>query len=133
MSLRARLLVGVAVVAAVLVGAAVLIARTTESDLVARVDDQLQSVREPLRRGPLGRDADDAFSSLFVGVVQGDTLQTFATPNVTGDDPRPRIPMERVATVAQDGQPRAFTVGTDSDVRFRVLAQPTQRGAVVVL
>ena len=43
MSLRARLLVGMAVVAVVLVGAAVFIARSTEADLVARVDDQLRS------------------------------------------------------------------------------------------
>jgi two-component system, OmpR family, sensor kinase len=132
-SLRARLLVGMAVVAAVLVGAAVFIARTTESDLVARVDDQLQSVQDPLRRAPLGQEDDGAFSSLFVGVVQGDTLQTFATPNVTGDDPLPRIPVERVATVAEDGRSRLFTVGSDAGVRFRVLARPTQRGPVVVL
>ncbi len=132
MSLRARLLVGMAVVAAVLVGAAVLIARTTEADLVARVDDQLQSVREPLRRGPRGPGDDGALSSLFVGVVQGDTHQTFATPNVTGNDPLPEIPVERVATVEQDGQARLFTVGSDTDVRFRVLARP-QRGGVVVL
>jgi two-component system, OmpR family, sensor kinase len=132
MSLRARLLVGMAVVAAVLVGAAVLIARTTEADLVARVDDQLRSVREPLRRGPLARE-EEAFSSLFVGVVQGDTLQTFATPNVTGDDPLPRIPVERVASVASDRQPRLFTVGSDTGGRFRVLATPTRQGAVVVL
>ena len=132
MSLRARLLVGMAVVAVVLVGAAVLIARTTEADLVARVDDQLRSVREPLRRGPPGPAGDGALSSLFVGVVQGHTLQTFATPNVTGNDPLPEIPVERVASVAEDGRARLFTVGSDADVRFRVLARP-QRGAVVVL
>jgi two-component system, OmpR family, sensor kinase len=133
-SLRARLLVGMAVVAAVLVGAAVLIARTTEADLVARVDDQLRSAQVgPLLRGPRGPDDDGAVSSLFVGEVRGDTLLTYATPNVTGNDPVPEIPIARVATVAQDGHARLFTVGSDTDVRFRVLAQPTRRSGVVVL
>jgi two-component system OmpR family sensor kinase len=131
MSLRARLLVGMAVVAVVLVGAAALIARSTEADLVARVDDQLRSVREPLRRGP-GPPADEGLSSLFVGVVRGDRLLTYATPNVTLDDPLPEIPVERVAAVEADGRPRLFTVGSDADPRFRVLAQPSQRGVVVL-
>src|SRR5918999_4646206 len=101
MSLRARLLVGMAVVALVLVGAAALIARTTEADLVARVDDQLRAVRDPRPRGP-GLN-DDAFSSLFAGEVVGDTVRTYLEPNVTGSDPVPEIPRARVAEVAADG------------------------------
>ena len=131
MSLRARLLVGMAVVAVVLVGAAALIARSTEADLVARVDDQLRSVREPLRRGP-DPPADEGLSSLFVGVVRGDRLLTYAEPNVTLDDPLPEIPVARVAAVEADGRPRLFTVGSDAEPRFRVLAQPSQRGVVVL-
>ncbi len=136
MSLRARLLVGMAVVAVVLIGAAVLIARSTEADLVARVDDQLRSAQVPLGRfrdrGGPGPEA--APSSLFVGVVQGDTIQTYATPNFTGDDPVPAIPVERVAAVADDGVPQLFTVGSDGDGddQFRVLADD-RRGSVVVL
>src|SRR5919112_3836623 len=131
MSLRARLLVGMAVVAAVLVGAAVLIARTTEADLVARVDDQLRSADvSPGRfRGP---PAEEVPSSLFFGVVQGNTIQTRLAPNFTGEDALPQIPVERVAAVADDGRSRLFTVGSDGDVQFRVLAR-LQRGVVVVL
>jgi two-component system, OmpR family, sensor kinase len=128
-SLRARLLVGMAVVAAVLVGAAVLIARTTEADLVARVDDQLQAVRDPRPRGPEG----EAFTSLFAGEVVGDTVRTYFTPNVTGSDPVPEIPRARVAEVAADGRSRLFTVGSDGDTRFRMLARPTPRGTVLLL
>jgi two-component system OmpR family sensor kinase len=128
-SLRARLLVGMAVVAAVLVGAAVLIARTTEADLVARLDDQLQAVRDPRPRGP----QEEAFTSLFAGEVVGDTVRTYFTPNVTGSDPVPEIPRARVAEVAADGRSRLFTVGSDGDTRFRMLARPTPRGTVLLL
>src|SRR5215212_2630582 len=103
-----------AVVAVVLVGAAVLIARTTEADLVARVDDQLRSAEVPLRelRGGFAPDGGPP-SRLFVGLVRGDTIQTRLTPNFTGDDAVPQIPLERVAAVADDGRPRFFTVGSD--------------------
>src|SRR3954452_19455818 len=99
-----------AVVAVVLVGAAVLIARTTESDLVARVDDQLRSAKVTLGelRGGFAPD-DSAPSRLFVGVVRGDTIQTRLPPNFTGDDALPQIPVSRVAEVAKEGQPRLFT------------------------
>jgi two-component system OmpR family sensor kinase len=132
MSLRARLLVGMAVVAVVLVGAAALIARTTENDLVARVDEQLRSAQLTVRemRGGFSPE-DSAPSALFVGVVRGDTLQTVLAPNFTGNDAVPKIPVDRVTEVAEDGEARYFTVGSDSSVRFRVLAQP-QRDAVVV-
>jgi two-component system OmpR family sensor kinase len=133
MSLRARLLVGMAVVALVLVGAAALIIRTTEADLVARVDDQLRSADvSPGRfRGP-PQSPDGVPSSLFVGVVRGNTLRAYATPNFTGDDPVPAIPVERVAAVAEDGVTRLFTVGSEGDGEFRVLAR-NQGGTVVVL
>ncbi len=134
MSLRGRLLVGMAVVAAVLVGAAVVIARSTESDLVARVDDQLRGAQVPLGRlrGP-GPEGDGPLSSLFVGVVRGDTIQTRLAPNVTGEDALPAIPVDQVAAVASDGRARLFTVGTtEGDGRFRVLAR-LQRDTVVVL
>ena len=134
MSLRARLLVGMAVVAAVLVGAAALIARSTEADLVARVDDQLRSADVSPGRFRRGPEADQVPSSLFVGVVQGDTIRTYVTPNFTGEDAVPAIPVERVAAVADDGVSRLFTVGSDGDstTEFRVLAR-MRGGAVVVL
>ena len=55
MSLRARLLAGMAVVSFVLVAVAVIIARTTEANLVDRVDEQLASAcRSPAGRSPFG-------------------------------------------------------------------------------
>src|SRR5918997_4804208 len=132
MSLRARLLVGMAVVALVLVGAAALIIRTTEADLVARVDDQLRSADVSPGRFRGRPDPGGPPSSLFVGVVRGNPLRAYATPNFTGDDPVPAIPVERVAAVADDGVTRLFTVGSEGDEEFRVLAR-NQRGAVVVL
>ncbi len=134
MSLRARLLVGMAVVAVVLVGAAVFIARSTEADLVARVDDQLRSADVSPGRFRRGPEVDQVPSSLFIGVVQGDTIRTYVTPNFTGEDAVPAIPVQRVAAVAEDGVPRLFTVGSDGgdDTRFRVLAR-TRGDAVWVL
>jgi two-component system OmpR family sensor kinase len=128
-SLRARLLIGMAVVAAVLVGAATLITRITEADLVDRVDAQLQSAQvtpRALRVGPEG------VSSLYVGVVRGGVLEPHFTPNLTGDDATPHIPVDRVTAVAEDGRARLFTVGSDTEVRFRVLARPQPRSVLVL-
>lgn len=47
LSLRPRLLVGMAVVAIVLVGTATFITRTTQSHLVHQFDDQLRSAGAP--------------------------------------------------------------------------------------
>ena len=142
MTLRARLLVGMAVVAIVLVGAALLITRATESYLVERVDAQLAAAVPPARNtvagnrpgragggpggpgGPQGGQSTPSLNALFVGVVEDDgTIRTIATPSLAGDDvPVPSIPTEALKP-ERDARRRSFTVGTEppSDTRYRVL------------
>ncbi len=141
MSLRARLLVGLAVVALVLVGAAVFITRATESYLVERIDAQLRTSRRPVQAlgggGVRGRPRPGAvapaLSSLYVGVLPpGGTLVAVATPTLRGEDtPLPVVPAGQAEAMAGvPGRAKAFTVGSgpSSDLRYRVLAVRGARG-----
>ena len=123
MSLRARLLVGLGVVAVVLVGAAYLVTRTTERYLVDRVDQQLASV--PLQgdvdhdhRGP---DPFTNLNSVYIGQVNGDgSVTTVTSPYAAGDDVAlPDITREQV--LARTDRP--FTVGTNptTSTHYRVV------------
>jgi two-component system OmpR family sensor kinase len=150
MTLRARLLVGMVVVAVVLAGAALFITRATESYLVERVDDQLSAAVPPARNaidgnrpgrpgGPGGRLGTPSLNALFVGVVEADgTIRTIATPSLAGESvPVPSIPAGAVASLQESGQ-RSLTVGTEpaSDTRYRVLLTSDARpggGATLVV
>ena len=153
MTLRARLIVGMVVVAVVLAGAAVFITRATESYLVERVDDQLAAAVPPARNaiagnrpgrpggqgGPGGPQGTPSLNALFVGVVESDgTIRTIATPSLAGESvPVPSVPEQAVAAAKQSGQ-RSFTVGTEpaSDTRYRVLLTTDARpggGATLVV
>ncbi len=144
MSLRARLLVGMAVVGVVLVVAAVIITRTTESQLVDRVDAQLSAAQPTVRGFGGDRGPGDGFppeqrpggtlNTLYVGVVQGDTLRTLTTPAFQGDNvPVPDIDAA-TAVARASSHPQPFTVGTDpsSGDHYRVIAFRDDRGTVFV-
>ena len=89
MTLRARLLTGMAAIAIVLAVAAVFITRTTEQHLVAQVDAQLERADVPRPRGPRADDG-DRLSSVYVGYFTDGELVTLAEPNLRGaDDPAP--------------------------------------------
>jgi len=143
-SLRARLLVGMALVALVLGVAAVVIARTTEDHLVDQVDAQLRNAGPLGRlfdrdgRGPgpaLGGEDADGLSSLYVALVdRHGTFFTRLTPNLSADPPPPpAINAKDAYDSAATGTP--FTVGSEpSGLRYRVLGRTDNRlGAVVVL
>ncbi|HEX8803946.1 MAG TPA: hypothetical protein VF743_07125, partial [Acidimicrobiales bacterium] len=136
MSLRARVLVGMALIALVLAVAAVVITRSTERHLVDGVDDQLALAAAPHERvgdagrgPPGGRHPDDAgsgvqperLSPLYEGVVADDgTVHTEFAPNLAEDTPLPDIDGDDAVAAARSGQP--FTVGSHgSDLRYRVL------------
>ncbi len=139
MSLRARMLVGMALIAVVLVGAAVTISRATEANLVRQVDDQLQ--RAATRTGDgdhggfgrPGRDpgADDYVaptgpSTLYVLVATSTRVEAVSTPGLTKDAtaPVPDITTSQVKDLAAGGY---ATVGSKSSkLRYRVMVQPTQ-------
>jgi len=138
-SLRARLLAGMVVVAAVLGVAAVAITRTTERHLIDRVDDQLRAAGAP---GPIGRFdprgpglGPERLSSLYAAhVARTGAVRTIFTPNLTGEDlPLPVLDPEMADAAAATGA--AFTVDAEGDeLRYRAVARAERRlGGVLVL
>jgi two-component system OmpR family sensor kinase len=133
MSLRTRLLVGMALVAVVLVIVSAVVTITTRDELIGQIDARLSAFAIPEhgppngRGGPLGRppepppgDLPVRRSDAFEGYVDadGDLVSVF-TPNVGADEYRP-------PDIAADELPasgaRAFTVGAGND-SYRVLAE----------
>ncbi len=138
MSLRARLLLGMAAIAVVLGVAAVLIARTTEHHLTAQVDEQLRDLPPDLaesggRGGPGPDGPPRRFSAVFVGTIDvSGELATVAYPDLRNETaPTPTVDAGAVARLREG---KTVTVGSEgSDVRYRMQARREgPRGAMVV-
>jgi two-component system, OmpR family, sensor kinase len=124
LSLRARVLVGAAVIALVLAVGAVVTIRTTRQHLLEQVDDRLLATNaRDLGFGP-GPGGPPRFSELYVGVVQGDGVRTVLASNPAGDEnPRPEIDVDALRS------DRLFTVRAESgDLRYRVRTISLGRG-----
>jgi two-component system OmpR family sensor kinase len=147
MSLRARLLVGMAVVGVVLVVAAVVITRSSESYLIERVDAQLVAAqpsvqgggfdhgRPPGGSGPGYERPGTQNTSLYVGNVEDGLVVFDTTPFYAGTDaPSPAVPVDQAVDSAGNPAAEPFTVGTDppSDTRYRVLASRGRDGETYV-
>src|SRR3954451_3150814 len=142
MSLRARLIAGMVVVSFVLVAVAFIIARTTESNLVDRVDQQL--VQSATQVPPTGFEtatgAGCAVSgqsslvptSLYVARIQDGVSSVLLCPNTNaGDSSVPKVSLERAYEAARSRD--AFTASsTSGSGRYRVRALNTPDGVVVV-
>src|SRR3954453_22711680 len=116
MSLRARVLAGMAVVAMVLGLAAVAITRTTRSNLVGQLDAQLAAAQLPARGFDYDHDhapgdpGGHTVSSFYVSVVEGGTVRSISTPNVgAGTSSGPEIDAADATAAAATRQP--YTVG----------------------
>src|SRR6478752_8267309 len=127
MSLRARLIAGMAVVSFVLVAVAFIIARTTEANLVDRVDQQL------VQAGAQLPPADAAFAggtpvtfvgptSVYAWRIEHGVIQVLQQPNVTtGSTEGPKIKVASAMAAVHSGD--AFTVSsTSGSGRYRVMA-----------
>jgi two-component system OmpR family sensor kinase len=137
MSLRARLLLGTALVALVLVASAVVITRATRTHLVEQVDAQLRDAGPQLRplpgpdQGPTPR-----LSNLYVAVVSpAGAVSVLHAPDLRGADaPLPVVDDRAVAALRQG---RAVTVASEGGgPRYRLLGRaegPRGRLAVVGL
>jgi two-component system, OmpR family, sensor kinase len=125
MSLRARLIVAMAVVGVVLVISAVVITTTTESHLLGKLDDRLQEVsvrqHDPgPRRGPVD---DGPFSSFYIGYVDasGNVVLRARQVSKEGYQPDPELPVDSIAAL-EPGEHAFYSVGSDGGPRYRVLA-----------
>jgi two-component system OmpR family sensor kinase len=106
-SLRARLLAGMVVIAVVLGVAAVAITRTTERHLVDQIDAQLARAQVPRPDG-VGPRRGERLSSVFVGGFLGTTqeFQILAEPTLAGDAPPvPDLTLEEAIAAFERGEP----------------------------
>jgi len=140
MSLRTRLLAGIAVVAVVLIVASVAINRSTERNLIRQVDQQLERAvpqlrgnRRPPASGPnegTGTGFQAPPSALYVAIVDeasGELIPVFV-PNTTANLPAsPDLTVVGVAARLGDGP---FTVGAnDGDLRYRAIVRTPARSS----
>jgi two-component system OmpR family sensor kinase len=145
MSLRARLMAGMAVVAFVLVFAAVVITRTTQAYLVDRLDAQLTDAVIPARaldsarRFPVPTPSNgsslQSLNALYVARVAGDKVTVLSVPRtVSGKLPLPRLSAARAVDAARAEPPEPFTVDAKSgSAGYRALALPSPIGTTLVL
>ncbi|MEX1009670.1 MAG: HAMP domain-containing sensor histidine kinase [Acidimicrobiia bacterium] len=133
-----------AVVAFVLVSAAVVIVRTTETYLIERVDAQLADI--PARAfdritetfpsaSPRTFPSRPSLSSAYVARVADDVLTVLSTPNASSSGSgRPKVSPARAVAGADHDSPENFTVAStrgSSGWRVRAIAEPD--GGTLVL
>jgi len=138
MPLRTRVLAGVSVIAVVLAVVLVVITRTTRANLVEQVDTQLLEAATPAGRlivpRARGRVDDEGrrLSALYVGVVEGGTLQTVLTPTLGAELPPPDVDSAEAARAARTGE--IVTVDSqDGSQSYRLLARPLRGQLVLVV
>jgi two-component system OmpR family sensor kinase len=142
MSLRARLLAGMAVVAVVLIGASVVITRVTRSYLLDQLDAQLVNAGGPRAFDGEGSPPPDfepsgtgvPLSPVFIAAVDtAGEVQVLARPTLDSGDPAlPTIDADQAFALAESGE--TATVSTDVDgERYRVLARSSPRSDEVIV
>ncbi|CAN5409808.1 sensory box histidine kinase PhoR [soil metagenome] len=145
MTLRTRLLVGMALIVVVLFSVGVAVTHATEANLISQVDQQLDRAVPKVRERddadgrPRPGDADDQIvpgsgpSSLYVGIIYADAddIVTKSLPELTQDQAAaPDLTVAQATARAGEG---AFTVGSDgSDLRYRTLVRASSAGGVYV-
>lgn len=139
MSLRARLLIGAALITVVLAVAPVAIARTTGAHLVDQVDTQLQSAGPQLGDGPGGPGGgpggigEGPPSNFYVGVISasGD-LTTISAPDLLGDVAPEPVLDARAVDALRDG--RTVTVPSDdTQIDYRIQARNERRSGITTV
>ena len=139
MSLRTRVLAGLATVALVVVVTAVGITTTTRSHLVEQVDESLMASANPNRDGQLGGNPPprteppdgppERLSNVFEGVISPNSeLEAIYEPNTPGKEySAPDVSWDDVAE--SEGDP--FTVSSvDGETSYRVVTTRTDRGEI---
>lgn len=139
MSLRARLIAGMVLIAVVLAGTAIAVTRTTERELLHQVDDLLEATGAPLRPPGRDRDGDRGYSELYVAFVSADgTTQVLSEPDLSGPDSSPELtgvdPVAVSADLRNGNFVRLEVPDADGSGRYRVLIRPEPRlnGALVL-
>lgn len=140
MSLRARVLLGMAVIGVVLAVAAAVITSSTRDHLIEQIDARLVQAGPQLRNVLAGPDAPHAdgaapprLSDIYVGVLgPGGVLTTVHQPDLRGDTSPLPVVGEREAASLRSGRPT--TVGTQTGSHYRLMARSEgPRAATIVI
>ncbi len=154
LSLRARVIAGIVIVALVLVGVSAIVTATTRNEMVSQVDDRLRSIDVPNRiarqeaddgggqnddqgqgggNGPAGQRGQrqvQRIGDVYVGFMDLDgELTTSIEPSTFDDFSPPSMDLESLL----GERVHIFTTGgVDTDTTLRVLAREVADGYVVV-
>ncbi len=148
MTLKARLLWAMGLVAALLLVSSFVVTRTTNDYLVDQLDRQLERVAGPVGAsnpglppdmplprsgtGPVAADDERSFSTLFAGTFDGTALVTRLTPDgAAASSAVPRLSRDAAESLADTG--RVVTVGSDvGGTSYRVMVRTDRGGALTV-
>ncbi|MFN8019288.1 MAG: HAMP domain-containing protein [Acidimicrobiales bacterium] len=138
MSLRARLLLGMAVVAVVLVAASISINRATEHNLVRQLDQRLERSDELLGSVDLdgdGRTRGGPPSAVYVGVIDPSTsrLVTVYSPNESEEASEAMPSLDAAAVTARLGSGPFTVQAREGDTHYRAIVRPARDGQAVVI
>ncbi len=144
LSLRSRVLLGLAVVALVLMVVSAIVTATTRSELVGQVDDRLRSIEVPARIGRNGGSAGDGnggqvgrrprqverVGDVYIGFLSwDDVLESRLEPSTTDDFSPPSID---VASLRGPRQQIFTTGGTETPTTLRVMARENPDGYLII-
>jgi two-component system OmpR family sensor kinase len=142
-SLRARLLAGMAVVSLVLVVTSLVVLRTTENNLIDRVDSQLASVPMGIfgtgpgfpapRPDDARREVGNLPTPLYGARLDAGELTVLFAPSVSAAGlGAPKISVHAATQAARDGKPITVSSTNGSD-RYRVVAQRGSDGSIGIV
>ena len=137
MSLRARLLLGMALVAVVLVVASLSITRATEHNLIHQVDQQLERSQPQARQGDYGGPGrrNGPPSALYIARFEADgELTTLYLPSTAEAVSPPSLTIGEAAE--RNGEPPFTVSAIDGDLRYRVVVRdsgPSDQTLVLAL
>ncbi len=127
LSLRARVLAGIALIVVALAVSAVIVTTTTRAHLIDQVDDRLATAGAPdrIHDGP-PREPPTGYerrSDVYEGRLGADGEMTTLFPsNLSGGEelPPPGVDVDQAADGVASGEPFTATATSDDDLRYRV-------------
>lgn len=141
MSLRARVIAAVSLIAVVLAAVLIFVIRTTEANLVSQVDEQLADAVKQVRDTDVGGRhrpgpatppaprSGDELAALYVGVVDGDDVTTIVRPGLRRED----VPLPDIDPSMASETGRAVTASSiDADLRWRIRADESGVDVLVI-
>jgi two-component system OmpR family sensor kinase len=141
MSLRARVLLAVFMIAGMVVATAIVTTRIAEQRLVAQVDTRITTAAPfgpgfQSNRPNRGNDPSDAprYEPFFIAAIAGDDISTLAVPNLTGDElPVPNLDLDDITPRIANEDSTPFTVGADGGLEYRAVVRIVRDDVALII